>query len=144
MNDLLKGIVISGPTGVGKTDISIILAKKIHSDIISADSTQIYREMDIGTAKVTTEEMDGIKHYMLDIINPDEDYSVGDFEKEANRILKEKEKNRENIIITGGTGLYIKALTDGFSDLPSKDEKLRKELEKKLWKNYVKSLKKLI
>ena len=118
MNDLLKGIVISGPTGVGKTDISIILAKKIHSDIISADSTQIYREMDIGTAKVTTEEMDGIKHYMLDIINPDEDYSVGDFEKEANRILKEKEKNKENIIITGGTGLYIKALTEGFSDLP--------------------------
>ena len=131
MNDLLKGIVISGPSGVGQTDISIILAKKIHSDIISADSTQIYREMDIGTAKVTTEEMDGIKHYMLDIINPDEDYSVGDFEKEANRILKEKEKNKENIIITGGTGLYIKALTEGFSDLPSKDEKLRKELEKK-------------
>lgn len=143
MNDLLKGIVISGPTGVGKTDISIILAKKIHSDIISADSTQIYREMDIGTAKVTTEEMDGIKHYMLDIINPDEDYSVGDFEKEANRILKEKEKNRENIIITGGTGLYIKALTDGFSDLPSKDEKLRKELGKKTVEELCEELEKI-
>ena len=143
MNDLLKGIVISGPTGVGKTDISIILAKKIHSDIISADSTQIYREMDIGTAKVTTEEMDGIKHYMLDIINPDEDYSVGDFEKEANRILKEKEKNKENIIITGGTGLYIKALTEGFSDLPSKDEKLRKELEKKTVEELCEELEKI-
>lgn len=131
MSKLLKGIVISGPTGVGKTDISIILAKKIKSDIISADSMQIYKEMDIGTAKVTKEEMNGIKHYMLDIINPDEDYSVGDFEKEVNRILKEKEENREDIIITGGTGLYIRALTDGFSDLPSKDEKLRKELEKK-------------
>ena len=143
MNDLLKGIVISGPTGVGKTDISIILAKKIHSDIISADSTQIYREMDIGTAKVTTEEMDGIKHYMLDIINPDEDYSVGDFEKEANRILKEKEKNGENIIIAGGTGLYIRALTDGFSDLPSKDEELRKELEKKTVEELCEKLEKI-
>ena len=143
MNDLLKGIVISGPTGVGKTDISIILAKKIHSDIISADSTQIYREMNIGTAKVTTEEMDGIKHYMLDIINPDEDYSVGDFEKEANRILKEKEKNGENIIIAGGTGLYIRALTDGFSDLPSKDEELRKELEKKTVEELCEKLEKI-
>ena len=131
MKNLLKGLVMSGPTGVGKTDISLIIAKEIHSDIISADSMQIYKEMDIGTAKITNEEMNGIKHYMLSIVNPDEDYSVGEFEKEGNRILKEKEKNKENIMLVGGTGLYIKALTDGFSDLPSKNKNLRKSLEEK-------------
>ena len=131
MENLFKGLVISGPTGVGKTDISLIIAKEIHSDIISADSMQIYKEMDIGTAKITNEEMNGIRHYMLSIVNPDEDYSVGEFEKEGNRILKEKEKNKENIMLVGGTGLYIKALTDGFSDLPSKNKNLRKSLEEK-------------
>ena len=127
----LKSLVISGPTGVGKTDMSIKLAKLLDSEIISADSSQIYRYMDIGTAKITNEEMQGIKHYMIDIIEPGEDYSVGDFEIQVNGILKEKEKKCENILLVGGTGLYIKAITDGFSNLPSKDEKLRNELEGK-------------
>lgn len=87
--------------------------------------------MDIGTAKITNEEMQGIKHYQLDIVDPREDYSVGDFEIQVNSILKEKEKKCENILLVGGTGLYIKAITDGFSNLPSKDEKLRNELEGK-------------
>ena len=127
----LKSLVISGPTGVGKTDMSIKLAKSLDSEIISADSSQIYRYMDIGTAKITNEEMQGIKHYMIDIIEPGKDYSVGDFEIQVNGILKEKEKKCENILLVGGTGLYIKAITDGFSNLPSKDEKLRNELEGK-------------
>ena len=131
MSSNLKGLVISGPTGVGKTDMSIKLAKLLNSEIISADSSQIYRYMDIGTAKITNEEMQGIKHYMIDIIEPGEDYSVGDFEIQVNGILKEKEKKCENILLIGGTGLYIKAITDGFSNLPSKDEKLRNELEGK-------------
>ena len=75
--------------------------------------------------------MQGIKHYMIDVVEPDEDYSVGDFEVEVNKILHEKEENAENIILVGGTGLYIRAITDGFSDLPTKDEKIRKDLEKK-------------
>ena len=127
----LKSLVISGPTGVGKTDMSIKLAKSLDSEIISADSSQIYRYMDIGTAKITNEEMQGIKHYMIDIIEPGKDYSVGDFEIQVNGILTEKEKKCENILLVGGTGLYIKAITDGFSNLPSKDEKLRNELEGK-------------
>ena len=127
----LKGLVISGPTGVGKTDMSINLAKSLDSEIISADSSQIYRYMDIGTAKITNEEMQGIRHYLIDIADPGEDYSVGDFEIQVNSILKDKEKNQENILLVGGTGLYIKAITDGFSNLPSKDEKLRNELEVK-------------
>ena len=139
----LKGLVISGPTGVGKTDMSIKLAKSLDSEIISADSSQIYRYMDIGTAKITNEEMQGIKHYMIDIIEPGEDYSVGDFEIQVNGILKEKEKKCENILLVGGTGLYIKAITDGFSNLPSKDEKLRNELEGKELEELRKILKKL-
>lgn len=131
MNKKLKGIVISGATGVGKTDLSIKLAKRLNADIISADASQVYKFLDIGTAKVTEDEMQGIKHYMIDVVEPDEDYSVGDFEVEVNKILHEKEENTENIILVGGTGLYIRAITDGFSDLPTKDEKIRKDLEKK-------------
>ena len=131
MNKKLKGIIISGATGVGKTDLSIKLAKRLNADIISADASQVYKFLDIGTAKVTEDEMQGIKHYMIDVVKPDEDYSVGDFEVEVNKILHEKEENAENVILVGGTGLYIRAITDGFSDLPTKDEKIRKDLEKK-------------
>ena len=131
MDKKLKGIVISGATGVGKTDLSIKLAKRLNADIISADASQVYKFLDIGTAKVTEDEMQGIKHYMIDVVEPDEDYSVGDFEVEVNKILHEKEENAENIILVGGTGLYIRAITDGFSDLPTKDEKIRKDLEEK-------------
>ncbi len=129
MNGEFKGIVISGPTGVGKTDISIILAKILKADIISSDASQIYREMDIGTAKVTYDEMDGIRHHMIDIVDPGEDYSVGNFESDVNKILKNKKG--ENTIIVGGTGLYIKSVTDGFSVLPSRDEKIRETLKTK-------------
>ena len=131
MNKKLKGIVISGATGVGKTDLSIKLAKRLNADIISADASQVYKFLDIGTAKVTEDEMQGIKHYMIGVVEPDEDYSVGDFEVEVNKILHEKDENTENIILVGGTGLYIRAIKDGFSDLPTKDEKIRKDLEKK-------------
>ena len=131
MDKKLKGIVISGATGVGKTDLSIKLAKRLSADIISADASQVYKFLDIGTAKVTEDEMQGIKHYMIDVVEPDENYSVGDFEVEVNKILHEKEENDENVILVGGTGLYIRAITDGFSDLPTKDEKIRKDLEKK-------------
>ena len=126
----MKGIVIAGATGVGKTDLSIKLAQKINAEIISADASQVYKELDIGTAKVTQKEMQGIPHYMIDVVNPDEDYSVGDFERAVNAILNENCQNTEkNVIIAGGTGLYIKSITDGFAQLPSKDEKIRADLE---------------
>ena len=110
--------------------MSIKLAKKIDSAIISADASQIYKELDIGTAKITSDEMQGIQHYMIDVVNPDKDYSVGDFERTVNSILNENcKKDEKNIIIAGGTGLYIKSITDGFAQLPSKDEKIRTDLE---------------
>lgn len=124
-----NGIVIAGPTGVGKTDLSIMLAKKINGEIISADASQVYKNLDIGTAKITKDEMDNICHYMLDIVSIGEDYSVGDYEREVNDLLKNKV--RKNVLLVGGTGLYIRAITDGFSNLPEKDINIRKNLENK-------------
>lgn len=103
-------LAIVGPTGVGKTKLSINLAKKYNADIISCDSMQIYRKMDIGTSKVTEDEKENVKHYMLDIRDANEEYSVYDYQKEAREILNDKLKNNKNVIIVGGTGLYLKAL----------------------------------
>lgn len=127
---MIKGLVIAGPTGVGKTDLSIKLAKLLNADIISADSAQIYKGMDIGTAKITTEEMQAVKHYMLDVVEPIKKYSVGDYQTAVDNILNEKERENKNIILTGGTGLYIGSITEGLSDLPAGDPVLREELLK--------------
>ena len=138
--------MIAGATGVGKTDLSIKIAKKIDAEIISADASQIYKELNIGTAKITDEEMQGVKHYMIDVVDPGEDYSAGDFERDVNNILNknsQKSENRKNIIITGGTGLYIRSITNGFAKLPSKDEKIRKDLEDKNLDELQEILKKL-
>ncbi|MHD0316334.1 tRNA (adenosine(37)-N6)-dimethylallyltransferase MiaA [Fusobacterium sp. THCT1E2] len=128
---MLKGLVIAGPTGVGKTDLSIKLAKLMKADIFSADSAQVYKGMNIGTAKITAEEMQGIKHYMLDIVEPVKKYNVGDYQKDVDNILKGKEAEGKNIILTGGTGLYISSVTEGLSSLPAGNPILREELLKK-------------
>lgn len=127
---MIKGLVIAGPTGVGKTDLSVKLAKLLNADIISADSAQIYKGMDIGTAKITAEEMQGVKHYMLDVVEPIKKYSVGDYQTAVDNILNEKERENKNIILTGGTGLYIGSITEGLSDLPAGDPILREKLLK--------------
>ena len=105
-----KVIVIGGPTASGKTALSIELAKKINGEIISADSMQIYKDMNIGTAKPSKEEQDGIKHYLLDFIIPEERYSVAEYKKEAKKAIKEIIKKGKIPIIVGGTGLYINSL----------------------------------
>lgn len=101
-------ICIAGPSGIGKTKASVELAKKYNAIVINADATQIYKELNIGSAKITEEEKEGIPHYLFDIKNPDEEYSVSDYQKDARKLLEEY-KDR-NIIVIGGTGLYIKAL----------------------------------
>ena len=115
---------------LGKSKLAIELAKKINGEIICADSMQIYKDMDIGTAKVTTEEMQGIKHYMLDIISPDERYSVSDYKVQAEKCI-EKILNKGKVpIIVGGTGLYINSLIYGIEFQNEKyDEEYRKALE---------------
>ncbi|MBR3523876.1 MAG: tRNA (adenosine(37)-N6)-dimethylallyltransferase MiaA [Bacilli bacterium] len=106
----MKLICIVGPTGVGKTKLSIMLAKYLDADILNADSTQVYKELNIATAKISEEEKEGIKHYLLDIKNIDEDYTVFDYQKDGRQVIDEHIKNNKDLIIVGGTGLYIKAL----------------------------------
>ena len=106
-------IVIAGPTASGKSKLAIELAKKINGEIISADSMQIYKDMNIGTAKISNEEMEGIKHYMLDFIYPDQRYSVSSYKKEAEERIKEILNKKKVPIICGGTGLYINSLIYG-------------------------------
>ncbi len=108
-----KIIVICGPTASGKTALSIQLAKKINGEIVSADSMQIYKDMDIGTAKVTIDEMEGIKHYLIDNVSPTTRYSVANFKKDALIAIKEILKKGKTPIIVGGTGLYVDSLVKG-------------------------------
>lgn len=125
-----KLLVIGGPTAVGKTDLSIKLAQKLNGEIISADSMQIYKYMDIGSAKVTTEEMKGIPHYLIDVINPDISFSVADYKEYGNKALEEILSKGKFPIISGGTGLYINSLTCNMTFTEAeKDEQYRQYLE---------------
>lgn len=110
MTEKPKVIVICGPTASGKTGLSIELAKKINGEIISCDSMQIYKDMTIGTAKPTPEEMQGIPHYLIDFVSPDERYSVADFQKDAEKAIAEILKKGKVPIVVGGTGLYVDTL----------------------------------
>lgn len=105
-----KVLVICGPTASGKTSLSIEIAKRINGEIISADSMQIYKDMDIGTAKVTKDEMQGIKHYMIDFLSPEERYSVAQFKEDAEEAIEEVIRKGKVPIVVGGTGLYINSL----------------------------------
>ena len=126
-----KVIVICGPTASGKTALSIELAKKINGEIVSADSMQIYKDMNIGSAKVTNEEMQGIKHYMIDYVSPDERFSVADYKTNAKNAIEEIIKKGKTPIVVGGTGLYIDALIYEIEYKDIKiDENYRKELQK--------------
>lgn len=104
-----KIIIIVGPTGVGKTKLSIMLAKKYNGEIINADSMQIYKDLNIGTAKITEEEKENIPHYLFDIKNVDEDYSIYDYQKDCRNAINEIINRGNTPIIVGGTGLYIKS-----------------------------------
>ena len=127
-----KVIVICGPTASGKTALSIELAKKINGEIVSCDSMQIYKDMDIGTAKPTIEEMQGIKHYMLDFVSPDERYSVADYKKQAKQAIREIIEKGKVPIVVGGTGLYVDSLIYEIEYQNIEfDEKYRKQLEER-------------
>ena len=124
-------IVICGPTASGKTALSIELAKKINGEIVSADSMQIYKYMDIGSAKPTKEEMDGIKHYMLDFVEPNMRYSVADYKKQAEICIEQILEKGKVPIIVGGTGLYVNSLIYGIEYNEIKlDKEYRDKLEK--------------
>ena len=128
MNDVL---IITGPTASGKTYFSVKTAKKYNGEIISADSMQIYKYMDIGTAKATEKEMAGVPHYNLDVVFPDEKFTVYDFQQSTELIIKKILDKGKLPIVAGGTGLYINSLIyDLKFDNPVSDEKARNELYK--------------
>ena len=136
-----KVIVICGPTASGKTGLSIELAKKINGEIVSADSMQIYKEMDIGTAKPTKEEMQGIKHYVLYFVSPEERYSVADYKKDAKKAIEEIIQKGKMPIVVGGTGLYVDSLIYEieYADIEF-DKDYREKLEKRVQKEGLEKL----
>ena len=131
--DKPKVIVICGPTASGKTRLSIELAKQINGEIISCDSMQVYKDMNIGTAKPTTEEMQGIKHYLIDYVSPTKRYSVSDYKKDAKKAINEIIAKNKVPIIVGGTGLYIDSLIYEIEYPEIEfDEQYRNKLEKEV------------
>ena len=123
-------IVLAGPTAVGKTYLAIRLAKAMDTLIVSCDSRQFYREMNIGTAKPTDRELAEVPHFFINSHAVKEAYSVGKFEKEVLAFLALKFKEKQSIVMTGGSGLYIKAVCDGLDEFPDTDKSIRRKIEK--------------
>jgi tRNA dimethylallyltransferase len=139
MADLPILICILGPTAVGKTSLSISLAKTLHAEIISADSRQMYKDISIGTAKPSTQEMAGVKHHFVDFLELETAYSAGIFEKDVLSIINNS--SNKVWLLVGGSGLYVKSIIEGLDDLPS-DLILRKSLNERLKKEGLEPLKK--
>ena len=125
-------IVLVGPTGVGKTALSVQLADEIPVEIISADSRQIYKYLNIGTAKPSDEILARIPHHFIDMLEPDENYSAGQFGLQAREVIEQIFQREKIPLIVGGSGLYLKALLDGFFEGDVRDERIRNSLERRL------------
>lgn len=118
-------VIINSPTATGKTKLAIDLALAFGGEIISADSLQVYRYMDIGTAKPTIEERNKIKHHLIDIVDPDEEFNAAIFTEQAHKIIENMGRSGKPVFLVGGTGLYIRTLTKGIIETPEVDEKIR-------------------
>ncbi len=127
-------IIICGPTAVGKTAIAIVVAKQLNTEIINADSRQIYNELNIGVAKPTADELAKVKHHLIGTHSVTELYGAGDFEKEALSLTTELFKNHNTLVMCGGTGMYLKAFCEGLDDLPKADEAYRAEMKEEFEK----------
>ena len=123
-----KIVVVAGPTASGKSNLALNLAQELKGELICSDSMQVYRQMDIGTAKPTLKEQKLVQHHQLDLINPDEHYSAGQYERDTSRIIKQIQERSHLPIVVGGTGLYYRALMYGISNIPEIPESLRKEV----------------
>lgn len=134
-------IVISGPTASGKTSLAIEIAEKLNTEIISADSRQLYKKLNIGTAKPTQEELSRVKHHFIDLIGPEERYTAGHYGNEVRSLLTELFRSHNNLILCGGSGLYIDAVIKGIDDSPSADMELRNQLNQRLERKGLESLK---
>jgi tRNA dimethylallyltransferase len=122
-------IILLGPTAVGKTGVSILLAKALKTEIISADSMQVYRHMDIGTAKPSPAELKEVPHHLINVLSPEQSFSAGLFREKASEIINDLQRKNKIPIIVGGTGLYIRSLTQGLFEGPSADWSIRQNLK---------------
>ncbi len=127
-----KIVIILGPTGTGKTELSLALAPGLHAEIISADSMQVYRYMDIGTAKPSPEERRRVKHHLIDVVDPDGDFNAALFVEKADEIIHRLHREGRTVLVVGGTGLYIRALTGGLIEGPGPDREFRRRLREDL------------
>ena len=128
MNSVKKLIVLLGPTASGKTALAIQLAQRLKTEIISADSRQIYREMDIGTAKPSVEELAAVKHHFINTHSITEVYDAGQYGRDALALIETLFKRFDTLILCGGSGLYLKAVIDGFDDMPDIPDGVRKKI----------------
>lgn len=128
-----KIVIICGPTATGKTDLAIKLAQNFNAEIVSADSMLVYKYMNIGTAKPSKKIQEKVKHFCMDLVFPDEDFTAKDFQENADKAINEIEGKGKNTIVVGGTGFYIRALVNGLFEIKGEEEKL-KEIREKLQK----------
>lgn len=136
-------IIINSPTATGKTGLAVHLALEFGGEIISADSLQVYRYLDIGTAKPTMKERKGIRHHLIDVVNPDEEFNAALFAEQARGVIAEMTEQRKPVFVVGGTGLYIRALLRGIIDTPDVDENIRnhyRQLRDSRGKQYIYNL----
>jgi len=134
-------LVVAGPTAIGKTNLAIQLAQKHSTDIVSADSRQFYREMNIGTAKPSTVELEVVKHHLINNLSINNSYSAGQYERDALGILDTLFKTKDVAVLTGGSGLYIDALCNGIDDFPVVSKEIREELKLQFTENGIEYLK---
>jgi tRNA dimethylallyltransferase len=129
VSDKAQLVIILGPTASGKTELAVRLAERFDGEIVNADSLQVYRGMDIGTAKPSLELRRRVPHHLIDIVDPDADFSASDFRREAGPVIADIHSRGKRVFVVGGTGLYIKALLKGLADTPSGGGAIRRELE---------------
>lgn len=132
MNQLEPLVVILGPTASGKSTLAISLAEKLDAEIVVCDSTQVYRHFDIGTAKVLPAEQRGVPHHLVDLVEPEEVFTAGEYRRRALEALDDLRKRGKLPILTAGTGLYLRALLEGLSDAPERSEELRERMRKRV------------
>lgn len=125
-------IALVGPTAIGKTELSFAIAEKFSCEIIGVDSMQVYRYMDIGTAKPTSRERSRVPHHLIDVVDPDADYSVGRYVEDAEQAIQVVRQNEHIPLLVGGTGMYLRGLLDGLTELVTADPSVRGSLKKKL------------
>ena len=127
-----KIVIVLGPTAVGKTELALAVAPKVNAEIVNADSQQVYRYLDIGTGKPSKPERERVRHHLIDVVNPDEDFNAARYRQLAAASIDEIHKRGAKVLVSGGTGLYLKALTGGLFSGPGQDTELRANLEREI------------